>query len=43
VSYSDIREGPKTFIPLGELIVLDTILVIIIIPFLPLIMLTGMD
>lgn len=41
VSYTEITEGPKTFIPLGELIVLDTVLVIIIIPFLPLFLIAG--
>ncbi|HXQ97275.1 MAG TPA: hypothetical protein VN774_02445 [Candidatus Limnocylindrales bacterium] len=43
VSYSEISEGPKTFVPLAELIVLDTVLAIIIIPFLPLILLSGME
>jgi len=43
VSYSEITEGPKTFIPLAELIVVDTVVAIIIIPFLRLILLTGME
>lgn len=41
VPYSEIAVGPTTFIPLPQLILVDTVLIIVIIPFLPLILRTG--